>query len=80
VSSLEFPIERFLVTCARETLINGWDARWTESNEGVHSLGCASCGEETWWIGTVVGVKLGFWAGQEEESWRKFKIAVGEYQ
>jgi hypothetical protein len=26
VSSLEFPTERFLVTCARETLINEWDA------------------------------------------------------
>jgi hypothetical protein len=25
VSSLEFPVERFLVTCARETLINEWD-------------------------------------------------------
>jgi hypothetical protein len=59
VSSLEFPVERFLVTCARETLINEWDARWTESSEGVHSLG---------------------WVGQEEESWRKFRIVVGEYQ
>jgi hypothetical protein len=26
MSSLEFPVERFLVTCARETLINEWDA------------------------------------------------------
>jgi hypothetical protein len=26
VSSLEFPVVRFLVTCARETLINEWDA------------------------------------------------------
>jgi hypothetical protein len=59
VSSLEFPVERFLVTCARETLINEWDTRWTESSEGVHSLG---------------------WEGQEEESWRKFGIVVGEYQ
>jgi hypothetical protein len=59
VSSLEFPAERFLATCARETLINEWDALWTESSEGVHSLG---------------------WEGQEEESWRKFKIVVGENQ
>jgi hypothetical protein len=28
-SSLEFPAERFLVTCARETLINEWDDRET---------------------------------------------------
>jgi hypothetical protein len=26
VSSLEFPTEIFLATCARETLINEWDA------------------------------------------------------
>jgi hypothetical protein len=25
VSSFEFPVERFLVTCVRETLINEWD-------------------------------------------------------
>jgi hypothetical protein len=25
-NSLEFPAERFLVACARETLINEWDA------------------------------------------------------
>jgi hypothetical protein len=24
-------------------------------------LGCASCGEESWWIGTIVGVEPGFW-------------------
>jgi len=24
--------------------------------KGVHSLGCAGCGEESWWIGIVVGV------------------------
>jgi hypothetical protein len=57
--SLEFPAERFLVTCARETLINEWDARGTEISEGVHSLG---------------------WTGQEEESWWKIRIVVGEYQ
>jgi hypothetical protein len=28
--------------------------------KGVHSLGCASCGGEIWWIGTVVGVEPGF--------------------
>jgi hypothetical protein len=27
-SSLEFPAERFLVTCARETLINEWHIPW----------------------------------------------------
>ena len=27
VSSLEFPVEKFLATCARETLINEWDAQ-----------------------------------------------------
>jgi hypothetical protein len=57
--SLEFPAERFLATCARETLINEWDARGTEISEGVHSLG---------------------WTGQEEESWWKIGIVVGEYQ
>jgi hypothetical protein len=36
VSSLEFPVERFLVTYARETLINECDARWTERNEGTY--------------------------------------------
>ena len=59
MSSIEFPVERFLVTCFRETLINEWDARWTERSERVHSLG---------------------WVGQEEERWRKFGIAVEEYQ
>jgi hypothetical protein len=29
--------------------------------KGVHSLGCAGCGEESWWIGTVVGVEPRFW-------------------
>jgi hypothetical protein len=58
LSSLEFPVEIFLVTYAIEISINKWDARWNESNEGVHSLGCA---------------------GQEEKSWRKFRIVVGEY-
>jgi len=27
---------------------------------GSHSLGCASCGEESSWIGTVVGVEPRF--------------------
>jgi hypothetical protein len=59
VSSLEFPTKRFLVTCARETLINEWDTQGTNISEGVHSLG---------------------WVGQEEESWWKIGIVVGEYQ
>jgi hypothetical protein len=29
VSSLEFPAERFLVSCARETMISEWDAQGT---------------------------------------------------
>ena len=48
-SSLEFPDERFLVTCARETLINEWDAQETKISEGVQSLGWASREEESWW-------------------------------
>jgi hypothetical protein len=49
MSSLEFPIVIFLVTYARETLINEWDAQWNESSEGVHSLGWAGQEEESWW-------------------------------
>jgi hypothetical protein len=58
MSSLEFPIERLLITCARETLIKEWDSQCIEKSERVHSLG---------------------WVGQEEESWRKFEINVGDY-
>jgi hypothetical protein len=36
---LSFPTERFMVTYARETLINEWDAQGTNINEGVNSLG-----------------------------------------
>jgi hypothetical protein len=55
-SSLEFPTEIFLVTYARETLINEWDDRGTEINEGVHSLGWTGQEEESWWkIRIVVG-------------------------
>jgi hypothetical protein len=55
-SSHEFPAERFLVTCARETLINEWDAQGTEISEEVHSLGWEGREEESWWkIGIVVG-------------------------
>jgi hypothetical protein len=55
-SSLEFPAERFLVTCAIDTLINEWDARGTKISEGVHSLGWAGREEESWWkIEVVVG-------------------------
>jgi hypothetical protein len=46
-SSLDFLAKRFLVTCARETLINEWDARGTESSEGVHSLSLAGQVEES---------------------------------
>jgi hypothetical protein len=59
VRSLELPTTIFSVTYARETMINEWDARWTEISEGVHYLG---------------------WAGQDEESWRKFDKVVGDYQ
>jgi hypothetical protein len=44
--SLEFPVERFLVTCGRETLINEWDSHWTERSEGVHFLGWEGQEEE----------------------------------
>ena len=40
---------RFLVTYARETLINERDALWTESSEGVHSLGWVGQDKESWW-------------------------------
>jgi hypothetical protein len=56
VSSLEFLVEILLVTCARETLINEWDAQGTEISEGVHSLGWEVREEERWWkIRIVVG-------------------------
>jgi hypothetical protein len=54
--SLEFPVKRFLVACARETLINEWDSRGTNINERVHSLGWTSQEEERWWkIRIVLG-------------------------
>jgi hypothetical protein len=34
VSSLEFPTEIFLVTCARETLINKWDTNGLRAVKG----------------------------------------------
>jgi hypothetical protein len=34
MSSLDFPVERFLVTYARETLINEWDTQYTERVKG----------------------------------------------
>jgi hypothetical protein len=55
-SSLEFPTERFMVTCASETLINEWDAQGTDISEGVHSLGSTGQEEEGWWkIEIVLG-------------------------
>jgi hypothetical protein len=48
VSSLEFPVVSFLVTYVKETLINKWDTRCTESSEGVLSLGWAGQEEESW--------------------------------
>jgi hypothetical protein len=59
-SSLEFPAERFLVTCARETPINKWHIPWEILINGwyipwfildkrtVHSLGCVGQEEESW--------------------------------
>jgi len=56
VRSFEFPIEIFLATCAIETLINEWDALWTKSNDGVHSLVWEGQEEESWRkFGIVVG-------------------------
>jgi hypothetical protein len=49
VSSLEFPVVRFLVPCAKETLINEWDSQWIESTEEVHSLGWVGQKEDNWW-------------------------------
>jgi hypothetical protein len=37
-----------LVTYAKNTLINDWDAQGSEKNEGVNSLGWASQEEESW--------------------------------
>ena len=38
--SLEFPTERFLATCARETLINEWHIPWVILDKWmVHPLG-----------------------------------------
>jgi hypothetical protein len=34
---------------------------------GSHSLGCPSSREESWWIGTIVRVKPGFWASESGE-------------
>jgi hypothetical protein len=48
VSSLEFLDERFIATCSKGTLINEWDAQWTEISEGVHSLGWVCQKEESW--------------------------------
>jgi hypothetical protein len=46
--SNEFPVERFLVTYVRETLINEWDAQWTKRSEGGTFLGLGrSRGRET---------------------------------
>jgi hypothetical protein len=56
------PIERFLVTYARNTLINVWDALENEISERVHSLGWAGQEEEIWWkIGIVIGNINGLW-------------------
>jgi hypothetical protein len=56
VHSLEFLVEKFLATYARETLINEWDTQGIEINEGVHSLGWEGQEEERWWkIRIVVG-------------------------
>ena len=48
-SYLEFPTERFLVTCARETLINEWDVVGNKISEWVNSLGWEGQEEERWW-------------------------------
>jgi hypothetical protein len=55
-------IERFLVTYARNTLINVWDALENEISERVHCLGWAGQEEEIWWkIGIVIGNINGLW-------------------
>jgi hypothetical protein len=53
---LSFTVVRFLVTYVKYTLINEWDTRWNDINEGVHSLGWAGREKESWCkIGIVVG-------------------------
>ena len=45
-----------MVTYARETLLNKWDAQENNISEGVHSLGWIGQEEESWWkIRIVVG-------------------------
>jgi hypothetical protein len=56
VRSLDFPTERFLATYDGDTLINEWDTRWTESSEGVHSLGWVGQEEESW---REIGMNVG---------------------
>jgi hypothetical protein len=53
-SSLKFPTKIFLVTCARETLINEWDVQVTDINEGAHSFCWTSQEEESWWKTRIV--------------------------
>jgi hypothetical protein len=39
-SSLEFPVERFLAICAKETLINEWHIPWDNPDKWMaHPLG-----------------------------------------
>ena len=47
MSSIEFIVEIFLVTYARETLINEWDSWGMDISEGVNSLGLEGQEEES---------------------------------
>jgi hypothetical protein len=56
VSSLEFLSRDILSYMCQRDPRNEWDVWWTESNEGVHSLGWESREEESWWkIKIIVG-------------------------
>jgi hypothetical protein len=51
---LEFPYKRFLVTSAKETLINELNIQGNEISEGVHSFGWAGQEEERLWEMRIV--------------------------
>ena len=64
---LEFPAERFLAACARETLIKKWDARGTDIIEGLHSFGWTCQEEERWW-------KIGIEVGEYQLGWEFYEL------
>jgi hypothetical protein len=69
VSSLEFPTEILLVTCANKTLINEWDAQWTKSSEGVHSLGWEGQEKGSWRKFEIVVLEYQWVVGNMRYGW-----------